>query len=466
MSKLSLWKRIAYVCVFCAAVAIASPAQTFTTLVNFDGTNGSEPVFGPLVQGLDGNLYGTTQYDTVFKVTTVGSLTTIYNFNSSETQAQVGLALGTDGNFYGTTAYGGTNSDGTVFKITPEGKLTTLHTFDSPIDGSLPDAALVQATNGNFYGITVYGGANGFGTIFEITPSGKLTTLHGFDDSDGAYPFGTLIEDTHGNFYGTASGGGDYGGGTVFELAPDGALTTLYSFCSADPKSCSDGETPYGGLVHAANGNFYGTTYYGGARGYGTVFEVSPAGALTTLYSFCAQTNCTDGKYPQARLAIGTDGNFYGMTTEGGAVNCDDPFGCGTVFKLTPGAVLTILHTFDSTDGYDPVGRLVQATNGTFYGTTELGGTNFDGTLFSLSVGLTPFVEPVPTSGKVGSGVKILGTNLTGATSVTFNGKSATFTVVSSSEITTTVPTGATTGKVQVTTPSGTLTSNVEFRVT
>jgi uncharacterized repeat protein (TIGR03803 family) len=212
--------------------------------------------------------------------------------------------------------------------------------------------------------------------------------------------------------------------------------------------------------VQDSKGNFYGTTYDGGTAGDGTAFEISAAGTLTTIYSFCSQSGCSDGSTPEAGLMQGTDGNFYGTTAFGG------PNGYGTVFSLTAGGALTTLHQFDRTDGSNPVGGLFQATNGTFYGTTYEGGTNQDGTVFSVGAGLKPFVATVPTSGKVGTVVVILGTNLKGSTKVTFNGKSAKFKVVSKSEITTTVPKGAKTGTVEVKTPKGTLKSNVVFRVT
>jgi len=203
-------------------------------------------------------------------------------------------------------------------------------------------------------------------------------------------------------------------------------------------------------------------TDLGGANNQGTVFKITLSGALTTLYSFCSQTGCTDGSNANA-LVQATDGDFYGTTYSGGANNQ------GTIFKITPSGALTTLYSFCSqtgcTDGQNPVAGLVQATNGKFYGTTPIGGTLGEGTVFSLSVGLGPFVETRPTSGMVGEVVKILGTDLTNATSVSFNGAGAVFEVVSSSEITATVPTGATTGRVQVITPRGTLTSNVPFRV-
>jgi len=467
----------------------ASPAQTFTTLLNFDYTNGATPYAG-LVQATNGNLYGTTGYGganwrgcegdagcgTVFKITPSGKLTTLYSFCSQSgcTDGQLPAATliqATNGSFYGTT----TGVYGTIFKITPSGTLTTLYSFCSQsgcTDGDQPWAGLVQATNGDLYGTTYLGGASDNGTVFKITPSGKLTTLYNFcsqsNCTDGANPLAGLIQATNGDLYGTTSGGGADGYGTIFRITPSGKLTTLYSFCSQS--GCADGANPYyGALVQATNGNLYGTTYAGGTNRYGTIFEITPSGTLTTLYSFCQQSGCPDGKSPQAGLVQATDGNFYGTTYIGGAKDH------GTIFKITSSGTLTTLYSFCSqsncTDGFDTWPGLVQDTNGTFYGTTQNGGDSSScpgrcGTVFSLSVGLGPFVETLPTSGKVGAAVKILGTNLTGATSVTFNGTAAVFKVVSKSLITTSVPTGATTGTVEVTTPKGTLKSNVVFRVT
>ncbi|MGB8117104.1 MAG: choice-of-anchor tandem repeat GloVer-containing protein, partial [Candidatus Sulfotelmatobacter sp.] len=193
-----------------------------------------------------------------------------------------------------------------------------------------------------------------------------------------------------------------------------------------------------------------------------TVFSITAGGMLTTLHSF----DSTDGAYPYAALIQATNGTFYGTTSEGGTANCSYGLPCGSVFSITSGGTLTTLHSFDSTDGEKPDAALVQDTNGTFYGVTYEGGASNYGTIFSLAVGLPPFVETLPRSGKVGKAVKILGTDLTGAISVTFNSTAATFTVASKSEITTTVPAGATTGEVKVVTSNGTLTSNVLFRVT
>src|ERR1019366_8343259 len=342
----------------------------------------------------------------------------------------------------------------------PAQTLTTLYTFCSQsgcTDGANPYAELVQATNGDLYGTTQGGGTNlGYGTVFKITPGGTLTTLYSFCSqsgcTDGAVPDAGLVQAANGNFYGTTYYGGTNKRGTVFKITPGGTLTTLYSFCSQT--NCTDGADPTAGLVQGTNGGLYGTAQEGGANGYGTVFKITPTGTLTTLHRF----NGTDGATPYAGLVQAADGDFYG-TTGGSGINND-----GTVFRITPGGTLTTLYSF-FTDGQYPYAGLVQDTNGDFYGTTLKGGANDGGTVFRLSVGLGPFVKIRPPYGKVGAAIKILGTNLAGATSVSFNGTAAVFTVVSSSEITTTVPAGASSGAVQVVTPSGTLSSNASFSV-
>ncbi len=201
--------------------------------------------------------------------------------------------------------------------------------------------------------------------------------------------------------------------------------------------------------------------------GCGTVFKLTPAGKLTTMYSFCAQSNCTDGMFP-AGLIEATDGNFYGTTSGGGAnlPNCPGLLTtCGTVFKITPTGQLTTLYTFIGPDGAGPEAGLIQSTDGNFYGTTAWGGTYNSGTAFRISMGLAPFVRLQITSGKVGQARIILGQGLTGTTNVSFNGVPASFTVYSDTALLAKVPAGATTGSVTVTTPSGTLTSNVAFQV-
>jgi len=227
----------------------------------------------------------------------------------------------------------------------PAQTLTTLYSFNGT-DGDQPNA-LIQGSDGDLYGATVYGGANclglGCGTIFKITLSGTLRTIHSFDDTDGQNPNG-LVQATAGDFHGTTGAGSACigGCGTIFKITPGGTLTTLYTFCSQ--VGCADGGQPTTALVQGAE-NLYGTTFYGGAQGAGTVFKISASGTLTTLHSFCAQSECSDGYYPTGALIQATDGDFYGTTEAGGAQ------GYGTVYKLTSSGTLTTLHSFDLSDG-------------------------------------------------------------------------------------------------------------------
>jgi uncharacterized repeat protein (TIGR03803 family) len=494
MSKLTSWGIISVVCVFCALAVVGWPADTFTTLVSFNNTDGATPLYESLVQGLNGNFYGTTSQGgahgsgTVFEITPAGTRTTLYNFCSEldctdGSSPYAGLIQAPNGNFYGTTNTSGENNAGTIFEITPTGTLTTLYSFCSQpncADGESPEAGLVQATNGNFYGTTTPQGGNGPGTIFEITPAGKLTTLYSFcsqpNCTDGFGPSGGLIQGNNGNFYGTTQGGGNsacFGGcGIVFEITPAGVLTILHAFDG------TDGAYPFGGLVQATNGNFYGTTEQGGVGEFGvdqgTVFEITPGGTLTTLYGFCSQPGCTDGRFPYAGLVQASNGKLYGTTMNGGDSNACGEHGCGSIFEITAEGQLTTLYSFDINDGPLLVATPVQGTDGNFYGTTDAGGASSAcnngtligcGTVFRLSLGLRPFVQTLPTSGKPGAAIIVLGNNLTSATSVSFNGILAKFKVVSSTEITATVPSNATSGPVKVTTPQRTLLSKVRFRV-
>jgi uncharacterized repeat protein (TIGR03803 family) len=374
----------------CAMTAIDLPAQTYTTLHSFDGTDGNQPQAG-LVQATNGDLYGTTCGSgcfgasgpgTIFKITPSGTLTTLYSFCAQSgctdgANPGAGLVQAANGDFYGTTIGGGANNDadacfdylaagcGTIFKITPNGMLTTLYSFCAQsgcTDGANPLAGLVQAANGDFYGTTSSGGANcvpyGCGTVFKITPNGTLTTLYSFcaqsGCTDGANPWAGLVQAANGDLYGTTWAGGTdpFGGGyggTVFKITPSGTLTTLYNFCSQS--GCTDGEYIISGLVQATNGDFYGTASQGGADGNGTVFKITLSGTLTTLYSFCSQSGCTDGALPAAGLIQATNGDLYG-TTEGGGVNYQGPpYGSGTIFKITPSGTLTTLYNFCSQSG-------------------------------------------------------------------------------------------------------------------
>ncbi len=485
----SFLKTVCLVFAFSALTAVACPSQTFTTLASA-GEKEVSPN-GPLVQGVDGTFYGTSQsggrgvyggVGTVFKITPAGKLTPIYDFSVSDGyRPYAALVLGTDGNFYGTTQYYGSNEYGSVFKITPAGSLSTLHQFSSS-DGYFPTVLVQSPSDGNFYGLTTGDGPGtnctglpGCGTIFKITPEGALTTLHTFDGTDGEYP-NSLVQGTDGNFYGTTLYGGanaipactdngfEAACGTVFKITPNGTLTILHSF------NLKDGALPTT-LIQASDGDFYGTTFYGGhvacpqdQYGCGTIFKITTSGALTTLHKFTG----ADG-FNGSGLLQAIDGNFYGTNAKGGANTNGCYDGCGTIFKATPTGTLSTLYSFcaqaNCPDGSGPQG-LLQGTNGIFYGTTPFGGASSLGAVYSLSTELNAFVETVPPAGQVGTRIIMLGNNLTGTTSVSFNGAAATFTVLSSTEIIAVVPTGATSGTVEVTTPKKTLKSNIQFRVT
>jgi len=459
-------------------ISSTPPTVTFNTLVTFNGTNGANPGLSP-IQGTDGNLYGGTAgggehaHGVLFKMTPSGTLTVLYNF-CAESGCPDGVGgapevLGSDGNLYGSTGGGGASNDGTIFKFTKRDTLTTLHSFDRTDGFAIKH--LVQASSGSLDGTASNGGnlsecfGIGCGTVFKITTAGTLTTLYDFCSKsgcdDGAVIYDALKQGPDGDYYGTTWAGGAGNGGTIFKITPaTRTLTTLYSFCVINYPFCGDGSNPIA-LVLASDGNFYGTTAYGGAYGEGSVFKIDPiSGMLVTIYSFCTQIACTDGATPRDGLVLGSDGNFYGPTYYGGLYNQ------GTIFQITPAGAVNTLHNFDGTDGRYPIQHLFQATNGIFYGVTDNDGSNGDGTIFSLDLNLGFCVETAPISGKAGTKVIILGNKLKGTTSVTFNGALAVFKVVSSTEITTTVPRDAITGLVQVTTPGGTLTSNVNFLVT
>jgi uncharacterized repeat protein (TIGR03803 family) len=469
------------------AAGVGSAAQTVTTVANFNNLNGNYPI-APVMQARDGNLYGTTLLGgaygggSVFKLTQNGNLTTLYSFCGQFPCVDgqlpgAGLLEASDGNLYGSTLSGGNSQNcdfgcGTVFKITSAGKLTTLYSFNNS-DGAGPVGTLLEGSDGNLYGTTAGGGDSSCyegncGTAFKLTKQGVLTRLYSFcaqqDCTDGSIPTGSLIQGNDGNLYGTTTFGGAvgncnsffyYGCGTIFRLTRSGRFTTLYSFCTQ--QGCPDGEQPSGGLARDLDGTFYGTTGF-------TVFKVSSGGKLTTLHTFCAQNGCPDGAGPYGSLIRGTDGNFYGTNSENGVG------GEGTIFRVSATGDFAAVYSFHCDDGGCPQGRqpfsgLVQHTTGDFYGTTSSGGAYGDGTVFELSVGFGPFVTFVRDSGRAGSSGGILGQGFSGTTAVSLNGTPAQFEVVSDTFIRATVPPGATTGYVTVTTPTGTLTSNKQFIV-
>src|SRR5579862_6347177 len=305
-------------------------------------------------------LWTATLLLTTFGVQSGVVFNTLYSFTGSNDGArpEAGLVQGSDGYLYGTTEIGGTNNLGAVFRISTQGAYTNLYSFTSGNDGANPMAGLVQGSDGYFYGTTDGGGTNGAGTVFQISASGVQTNLYSFTGTnDGAFPRAGLVQGRDGSFYGTTDAGGTNGKGTVFKINSNGALTTLYSFNGGGFIA----PNPVAGLVQGSDGNFYGTTYQGGASGNGNVFQISSNGAYTNLYSF---SGGNDGANPVAGLVQGNDGNFYGTTD-------------GTVFKISTNGALTSLYSFTSgNDGAVPAAALVQGNDGNFYGTTYQGGAS------------------------------------------------------------------------------------------
>jgi uncharacterized repeat protein (TIGR03803 family) len=376
----------------CGSVYKITPAGVETALYSLRGPTAPNDGCLPnsLIQGSDGNFYGRTGQQvpdntyggqtgvpTVFKITPAGVETVLYSFlKNSDGTSPAALIQGSDGNFYGTTTSGGADFAGTVFKITPAGIETVLYSFvasfgplGNPCYG--PPITLIQASDGNFYGTTPFGGEDGSGTVFKITPAGVATPLYAFGN-DGICPT-AFIQGSDGNFYGTTSGGGTssgtgFGSGTVFKITPAGVETMLYSFTGG-----ADGKAP-STLIQGSDGNFYGTTSGGGATGYGTLFKITPAGVETVLYSF---TNDGRGSITPSALVQGSDGNFYGTALDGGTH--------GTVFKITPAGVETVLYSFmGGSDGAAP-NTLMTGSDGNFYGTTSGQDTTGNGTVFEIT---------------------------------------------------------------------------------
>ena len=392
--------------VSCSRVAVillllsgAAMGQTLTNLSSFTGSGEGSFPYAPLIQSSDGNFYGTTvsggasNNGTVFRISPGGNLTNLWSFTGGNDGSLplAALVQGLDGNFYGTASSGGASNNGTVFRISPTGSLTNLWSFTGGSDGSVPFAALVQGLDGNFYGTASSGGASNNGTVFRISPAGSLTNLWSFTGGDdGVNPMAGLVRGSDGNFYGTTAGSQGFGFGTVFRISPTGSLTNLWSFTGNN-----DGGAPDGTLVQGSDGNFYGTTSTGGTGLGGTVFRIGPNGGLTNLWSFSVDSG---GSGPNGALVLGSDGNFYGTTTAGSAGN-------GTVFRISPGGSFTNLWSFSGgNDGAIPYAGLVQGSDGNFYGTTTQGGAG-NGAVFRLMVTLSPPANQI-------SIVHVAGTNI------------------------------------------------------
>jgi uncharacterized repeat protein (TIGR03803 family) len=442
--------------VLTAVPTSAAQAADFKTLYTFTGADdGVIPISG--VIDVDGTLYGTTrgggdfQSGTVFKLTTTGQETVLYSFTGTGGDGfnpVAPLIMDAAGNLYGTTGYGGlygacgSNGCGTVFKIDPAGHETVLYRFTGGADGQYPNG-VIRDPQGNLYGTTSYGGINcsgaiGYcGTVFKLDTAGALTVLHTFTGPpDGAQSAASLIRDARGNLYGTTFYGGNNPGGangpcglggcgTVFKVDTSGNETVLYAFCPMGG-ICADGIWPAAALIRDRAGNFYGTAEAGTASSWGTVFKLSKSGQMSVLYSF---TGGGDGGLPEGALVRDVYGTLYGTTYFGGLFKkaCDSSFnGCGVVFKLTATGQETVLHSFNGADGGNPTAGLASDKRGNLFGTSTTGYAY--GNVFELTL---------PRQGTTG---------------ISFNGTAANFVVHSNTYLTATVPQGATTGYVTVTT--------------
>ncbi len=455
-------------------VAVSASAQTYTTLYTWPGDTRNDTgigLAGIMTQGRDGNIYGTIGDDnsnaagSAFKMTPSGTFTRIYSFCSlakcaDGSQPWGGLNLGMDGNLYGTTMWGGSLNSGSVFKLTPAGALTTVWNFDNGADGGAPWYPLLPGLDGSFYGVsnTQYGGDYGafFRLIPTATPPYKESVPIDFNYTNGNDP-NLPTQGTDGNFYGSTFSGGSKGLGLAYRTTAAGVITIFHNFTGYP----SDGTYPIGAMVQGNDGAYYGVTWEGGSSNLGTVFKVTSNGTYTLLHNFVGRPG--DGAYPRSGLILGSDGNFYGTTLNGGTAND------GTIYKVTTSGQVTILYSLCSqtncADGFSPVVPLLQHTNGKFYGSTSgnsLGGSYF----YSLDLGLAPFVKIVNWAGKVGTTVQLLGQGFTGTTGVSFDRVPATFKNVSDTYMTVTVPTGALTGTMTVTTFTGSMASNRAFLVT
>jgi uncharacterized repeat protein (TIGR03803 family) len=441
-------------------LAGASPAQTVTTVVNFNGANGAYPYDVTLVQGRDGRLYGTTAnggangLGAVIRINlSDNNSVVLHSFSGTDGSGPGGgLTLASNGYYYGTAGNGGSSNLGVLYSITSAGTYTVLHNFGGGSDGLNPYAPPIQASDGNFYGTTAgIPNSNNPATMYKYTSSGVYSVIYTFDSSISGVGVYGLTQGADGLLYGAAYWGGADNCGTIVKLTTAGILKETHSFNCA-----SGGGHPIIAPILASDDNLYGTTQADGEYSGGILYEISNVFGVNDRYNF--DPSLGNGGAPDAGLVQGSDGNLYGVTSQGGG-------GWGVIYNWN----------LDGTyDELSPMGNgffvasLMQNTNGLFYGVSELGGSKLNyGYVYSFNNGLGPFVTFVKSQGKVGSTAQILGQGLTGTTSVTFNGIAATsFAVVSDTYMTAVAPSGATTGPVVVTTPSGTLTSNVSFRIT
>jgi uncharacterized repeat protein (TIGR03803 family) len=464
-----------------------TPAGAITTLYDFNagGPDGFLCVSG-LTLGADGNFYGTTysgganNAGTIFKITPAGVLTTLHSFTNTDGFAAAPPVLGANGSYYGVTQ--GNTLTGTAYSITSSG---TYKLFPTALPSSSA-APLILAKDGNFYGTTGGGGTFNLGTVFRMSASGAVKIIYSFDGTNGASPRGPVVQGSDGFLYGTTSGGGLVSNpvGVVFKLSTGGAITVLHLFDAAD---LTDGKSPFAGMVAATDGNFYGGSSgsQGGSAQYGALFKISKSGSYLVQHLF----DFTHGQTPSATAMQHTNGVLYGLASAGGVSNS------GVFYSLAVGIPPAVSVMPTSGTAGQTIGVLGNGLTGTTSVMFGSGSANFtvasdtymtavvpaSGTTGTVTV-TTPSrtlkskqifkVLPViaslsPTSGPVGTQVTITGTGLKGTSKATFGGVKATALTVnpSGTKVTATVPAGAVSGKVKITTAGGIATSPGIFTV-
>ncbi len=453
-----------------------------STLHDLVGTEGQFP-HGQLVQGRDGNLYGTTSPGTVpakaFRITPSGAYTVLHTFSptpGSLPPALSTLMRGLDGNFYGTTT-NGNNPGGALFKMTPTGAVTILHHFGAVLNdgysidnGILRPTPPVQTADGTLYGTTTSGGQNSVGIVYKLTLAGNYSIIHHFVLSltDGSNPSAPLVAGNDGNLYGTTTAGGapTAFSGTVFRITPAGIFKLLYGFNAFD----DGGHQPQAPLVKGTDGAFYGTTFGSSSLNQqGNIFKITPAGAYTNLHGLDFFKGVAEGAFPNAGLVQASDGIFYGATSRGGippGLFADD---AGVLFSITRLGSYDVAHIFaKAIDGARPQYSLVQHTNGKLYGTTRFSKTGINpagnGSIFSFDSGARPFVFAQPDTGKAGETVGLFG-DFTNVTNVTFNGIPAIATGTGNTFRIVTIPAGSATGLIKINKPAGSISGMTPFLV-
>jgi len=462
------------------AVFKITPSGTFTDIYDFDGTHGEYPQ-GGLSMGTDGNFYGTTyqggahSHGVVFKVTPAGAYTDLYDFAGTGDGAypRVPPVMASDGNLYGVT---GDDTNAVLYKITTAGVFTAILTVPN---GSY--SPLILANDGNLYGTTVYGGTFNRGIVFQFsTATKKLKTIYNFQNEGG--PYGPLLQGSDNALYGTCVGGGTGSGGVVFRVTTAGVYKVLVNFTSGG----ANGSTPFAGLVQGSDKFLYGVTSTGGTNKLGVLFKVSTTGTnYAVLFNFATAT----GDTPLSTPLLHTNGTIYGLAYHGGSHTA-----YGTIYsftnKLKPFIQPVVLKSSRVNSSVELLGQGFNTATGVLFGTgagtltvssdtfatakilagattgqitvDEPGGNLLSPLSFKITPSLTTFS---PTSGTVGTSVTLTGMSLSQATAVKFGTVAATFTVNSNTSITTTVPTGAVTGKISVTTPGGTASTTTNFTV-